>query len=89
MHAVVVRVNVHDGEAAGEALRATVVPQVSSAPGFVCGYWTRKEGTHTGLSMMLFESQEAAQAVSERLGSMDAEAVTVDDIEVREVVASA
>jgi heme-degrading monooxygenase HmoA len=89
MHAVVVRVNVHDREAAGEALRATVVPQVSSAPGFVSGYWTRKEGSHTGLSMMVFESQEAAQAASEQIGSMDVEAVTVDDVEVREVIASA
>jgi len=49
----------------------------------------RAEGTDTGLSMILFEPEEAASGAAERLSSMAPDAVTVDDVEVREVVASA
>ena len=58
MHAVVVRVTINDREAAESTLREQVVPQVSQAPGFVAGYWTRKD--NAGLSMVIFESEEAA-----------------------------
>jgi len=51
MHAVVVRVNIDDSEAATARLREEVVPRVSQAPGFVAGYWTRKD--NTGLSARL------------------------------------
>jgi len=87
MHAVVVRVTINDQEAAERALREQVVPGVSQAPGFVAGYWTRKE--NGGMSMLVFESEDAANSVSDRLRSMVPEAVTLEDIEVREVVASA
>ena len=59
MHAVVVRVRISEEEAALAALRDQVVPQVSQAPGFVAGYWTRKEDT--GLSMIVFESEDARE----------------------------
>jgi hypothetical protein len=88
MHAVVVRVTIKDFEAAEKALRAEVVPSASSAPGFVNGYWTRK-GDTSGLSILLFESEEAAQSMSEQIESPDPEVVTIDDVEVREVVANA
>jgi hypothetical protein len=42
MHAVVVRVTLNDPDAATVALNEQVVPQVSKAPGFVAGYWSRK-----------------------------------------------
>jgi hypothetical protein len=87
MHAVVVRVTIKDREPAEKALREQVVPRVSQAPGFVAGYWARKDDN--GLSMIVFESEEAARAVSEQIASPDPEAVTVDDVELREVVASA
>jgi hypothetical protein len=70
-------------------LRDDVVPAVSQAPGFVAGYWTRKEGSDQGLSMVVFESEDAANAAAERIPSMAPDAVNVDDVEVREVVASA
>jgi hypothetical protein len=89
MHAVVVRVTINDREAATQGLRDDVVPAVSQAPGFVAGYWTRKEGSDQGLSMVIVESEDAANAAAERVRSMAPEAVTVDDVEVREVVASA
>jgi hypothetical protein len=87
MHAVVVKVNVNEQEAAETALREEVVPRVSQAPGFVAGYWTRKD--HSGLSLIVFESEDAANGLAERVRSMAPEAVTVEDVEVREVVVNA
>lgn len=87
MHAVVVRVTINDVEAAEQVLREQTVPGVSQVPGFVAGYWTRKD--NTGLSMVFFESEEAASAASERVPSFIPDAVTLDGVEVREVVAHA
>ncbi len=88
MHAVVTRVTVNDREAATSQLRENVVPGVSQAPGFVAGYWTRGDDG-TGLSMVIFESEEAAANMSERVPSMVPDAVTLENVEVREVVANA
>jgi len=87
MHAVVTRVTINDNDAAESHLHEQVVPGVSQAPGFVAGYWTRKAGT--GLAMVLFESEDAANAVAERVPSMLTDAVTLEGTEVREVVANA
>ena len=76
MHALVVRVSINDPEQATAALREQVVPRVSQAPGFVAGYWTRKD--NTGLSMIVFESEEAAQAASEQIPSGMPDSVTLD-----------
>ena len=87
MHAVVVRVSIKDPENATTDLKEKVVPGVSQAPGFVAGYWTRKE--QTGLSMVIFESEDAAKAASDQLPSMVPDTVELQDVEVREVVANA
>jgi hypothetical protein len=87
MHAIVVRVSIKDREAGEVMLREQVVPRVSGAPGFVAGYWTRRD--NTGLSMLVFESEEAAQAVAGQIESPDPDAVTMEGAEVREVVAHA
>jgi hypothetical protein len=87
MHAVVVKVAIGDLEAAEGALREQVVPRVSQAPGFVTGYWTRKGDT--GLSIVVFESEEAAEDIGEQVRSMAPNGVTIEDVEVREVVAHA
>ena len=63
------------------------MPGVSQAPGFVAGYWTRKD--ESGVGMVVFESEDAAQAMSERVPSMVPDMVTLKDVEVREVVAHA
>jgi heme-degrading monooxygenase HmoA len=91
MHAVVVRVRVNDVERAQQALESEVVPQVSAAPGFKAGYWTRAtdDGETTGLSMVVFDSEEDARAAADRVRGMVPETVTLDSVEVREVVASA
>jgi hypothetical protein len=87
MHAVVVKVTINDVDAAEKGLREQTVPGVSQAPGFVTGHWTRKG--NTGVSMVIFESEEAAQGASERIRANSPDGVTVDDVEVREVVAHA
>jgi hypothetical protein len=87
MHAVVTHITVNDPEAAPIQMREDVVPAVSQSPGFVAGYWTR--GDDGGMSMVVFESEDAAKALSERVPSLLTDAVTIKSIEVREVVAHA
>jgi hypothetical protein len=87
MHAVVVDVTINDQEAAASTLRDRVVPMVSGAPGFVAGYWLGA-GPGKGHSIVVFESQEAAQAVADQVASPGDE-VTIDRVEVHEVVAHA
>jgi hypothetical protein len=91
VHAVVVNVTISDFESARKGLQEETVPAVSQAPGFVAGYWTRSEDNR-GLGLAVFESEDAARAVAERLrsqGPPDPEAVTLESVEVREVVAHA
>ena len=87
MHAVVVQVTISDVDTAMEALRNDVVPQVSGAPGFVAGYWTR-DG-NSGLGMTIWESEDAAKNAHDRATEGAPEGVTFDSVEMREVVASA
>ena len=87
MYATVVRVTVDDPEGSTRVLRERVVPGVSQAPGFVTGHWTRKG--NSGLSMVIFESEDAANAAAERIPGLVPEGVTIEEVEVREVVAHA
>ena len=88
MYAVVVRVTINDRAPAEQMLRDQVVPRVSQAPGFVHGYWTWKD--NTGLSMVVMESEEGATQMSQQVSNMiDSGAVTLESVEVREVVAHA
>jgi hypothetical protein len=91
MHAVAVRVTINDQEPAEAMLRDQIVPTVKQAPGFVAGYWTRSQDGSNGQSMVVFESEEAAQGMAQRLQEegTGSDAVTLDGVEVREVVASA
>ncbi|HET6848411.1 MAG TPA: hypothetical protein VFH74_06105 [Gaiellales bacterium] len=87
MHAVVVHVNIRDFDGSVQELQTTVVPRVSQAPGFVAGYWTRKDDT--GMSMTVWESEDAANQARERLTQNMPQGVELQNSEVREVVASA
>jgi hypothetical protein len=88
MHAVVVRVSIDDPEKAEQGLREQVIPRVKQAPGFVAGYWTRSDDGQDGLSMVLLESEDAARQAAERIrsGGITPDTVTLESIEVREVV---
>jgi hypothetical protein len=87
MHAVVVKVTIQDVEPAEEVLRNEIVPRVSQMQGFVNGFWSRKD--NSGLSFIVFESEDAAQAASKEIEPPPQAPVTVDDVEVREIVAQA
>ena len=89
MHAVVVKVSIGDIEKAHVGLREQVVPRVSQAPGFIAGYWTRSDDGSSGLSMILFESEDAARGAAERIGTNLPDTVTLQNVEVRGVVESA
>ena len=86
MHAVVVTVTVGNVEESRPELLEQVVPAVSQAPGFVAGYWLEPIDGH-GLSVVVFESEEAAKVAAERI--QPPSSVTLETVEVREVVASA
>ena len=87
MHAVVVRSTVHDVEQGRKFLQEQAIPQLSQAPGFVGAQWVRLEGG-TGTGMLTFESQEQAQAAVEQLRTNPPpeSAVTIDTVELGEVV---
>lgn len=87
MHAVVVTVEISDHEVAERHLHDQVVPGMSQAPGFVAGYWSKKDDS--GMATVVFESEDVANAMAEKVPSMVPDVVTVKDVEVREVVAHA
>jgi hypothetical protein len=93
MHALVTRVTIHDADTTRELLNSQVVPGVSGAPGFQAGYWTWStgDGELNGLAMMIFDSAENAQGAGDRIraAAESSDDVTLDGVEVREVVASA
>jgi len=89
MHAVVVRVSFKDAARAEEFLRSEIVPRVSQAPGLVAAYWSRSEGGDNGLSFIVFDSEEGARGMAEQIEAQDDAPVTLDGVEVREVLASA
>ena len=87
MHAVVARSTIHDLERGRAFLREHGIPRVSQAPGFVTAHWV-KLGENSGTSMLIFESEEVAQAAAEELRSNPppGDAVSINSIEIGEVV---
>jgi hypothetical protein len=86
MHAVVARSTIQDFDQAGKGLREKGIPRLSQTPGFVGGYWVKLD-EKTGASMILFESEEAAQAAVEWARANPAAMVTPISIEIGEVQA--
>ena len=94
MYAVLIEVDTSgqpDREVGLRALREEIVPGVSKAPGFQAGYWLRPLADAKGTSLVLFDTEENAEAASEALsvGSSPMPGVTVVRSEVRAVAASA
>lgn len=88
MHAVVVDVSISDPEQSQQALRERIVPMVSQLPGFVTGVWM-EAGEGKGHSVVVVESEEGARGLAEQVRSNVPPAVTIDSVEVRQVVAHA
>ena len=57
------------------------------APGLVAAYWVRIDGK--GRSMGVFESEEQARAMADQIPTMLTDAVTLESVDVGEVVESA
>ena len=96
MHAVVVRGTIHNADRTREVLKTRVVPLASGAPGFKAGYWTWPTGGGelNVLAMIIFDSEENARAASDRVSANFSQLenrgdITLDGVEIREVVASA
>ena len=86
MHAVVGTVKIDDYETARKYLTENVIPGVKQAPGFVSGTWVAPAEDGRGLSVVVFESEEAAKAAQERMQAMADEApVTIESVQIREV----
>lgn len=90
MHAtlVSVRVSPEAQEAALVTLREEVVPMIAGAPGFIAGYWLEPVNG-VGLSVILFDTEEQARQASPPVGPAPAPGATVENVEVRAVVATA
>jgi hypothetical protein len=89
---MVVNVSIAPGqfEAAQKVLREQVVPRVKQAPGFVKAYWTVRDDSTSGTSMAVFRTkQDAENAMTMVRNSPPPPGVTLNSVEVREVVAEA
>jgi Antibiotic biosynthesis monooxygenase len=93
MHAVIGQVKI-DPSREGEvrtALSEVVVPTAKAMPGFVGGTWSRSVQDDRGISLLLFESEEAARAAAEQMrqGPPPGTPATFVSADVFEVVAQA
>jgi heme-degrading monooxygenase HmoA len=90
MFAVVTTVELPEGgtiEEGRKQLESDVIPRMKQAPGFVAAYFLAPKEDREGLSFIMFESKEAAMAVSENM--QPPPPVRLLHSEVREVAASA
>lgn len=89
MHAVVVEARINDIESAEIELREQVVPSVSQSPGFVTAFWLEPTADHRGLSIVVFDSEDAASGMAEMVRTNAPPQVTIENVEVRAVIANA
>jgi hypothetical protein len=90
MHAAVVRANIPGGvnDARKKNLREQVIPMISSAPGFVAGYWLDTIDDE-GLAIVVFQDEAAAEASAPPAGTDMGEGVAIASVEFREVLGNA
>jgi hypothetical protein len=84
MYAVVGRSTIQDFDQARKFLREEAIPRLSQMPGFVTGYWVRL-GETSGASMIVFETEEAAQTAKERFEANPPPMVSPINLEIGEV----
>ncbi len=90
MHAALVTLTIDPDQApaAARSLVKDILPRVSSAPGFVAGYWL-EPADGQGFSIVLFETEEQARETAPPAGSWAAPGVTITGVEFRRVAAAA
>jgi hypothetical protein len=74
--------------AAAQALMNDILPAVSSAPGFVAGYWL-EPADGNGFSVVLFETEDQARHATPPVSGWAAPGVTIGSVEFRRVAATA
>ena len=93
MHAVLLEVDASGAEpdVALRRLREEIVPSVKQAPGFQSGTWLRPNQDARGGGLVVFDSEENAQAFASRfaVGESPQPGVVVEQSEVREVAVTA
>jgi hypothetical protein len=87
MHAVVTSLKFND-RAAAETELSDIVSRVSGMPGFVSGHWVALSADR-GASMIVFDSQEAAQSLANFAQDAPFASVTPQAIDVGEVIGHA
>jgi hypothetical protein len=91
MYAALVSVTIDEGKEseAKQMLKDVVIPMVKGSAGFVAGYWLEPRGDK-GWSIALFDTEDHARAGAPPAGARPAGApVVVDQVDFREVIASA
>jgi hypothetical protein len=86
MHAVVVHANILDLAEAKRGIDA-VLPTMKGAPGFIGAYFVAVDDSH-GISVAVFETEEQARSGAPPEGA-EAPGVTMDSIQIGEVIGSA
>ena len=92
MYAVFVTVSIDAAQEQGarKHLREVIVPRVKSAPGLVKAYWTIRSDSGHGMSLIVFDTKEHAEAAAEMVRTAQPPpGVTFGSADVREVVAEA
>jgi Antibiotic biosynthesis monooxygenase len=93
MHAVIGQVKIDQSreDEARKTLQEVVVPTAKAMAGFVAGTWCRALQDDRGISVLLFESEQAARAAAEQMrqGPPPGTPATFVSADVFEVVAEA
>jgi hypothetical protein len=92
MYAVLTDVSIAPGqfEGAQKVLKEQIVPRAKQAQGFVRGYWTVRDDSRQGTSMTVYQTkQDAENAVTMIRTTPPPPGVTINSLEVRQIVADA
>jgi hypothetical protein len=94
MHGVIVQVKIDQSreDEARKMLQDVVVPSAKQLAGFVSGHWLRALQGDQGISVLLFESAEAAQSAAEQIrtqGPPPGVPVTMETVDAYEVLLQA
>jgi hypothetical protein len=90
MYAALVSLTIDPGQApaAAKALTRDILPKIRSAPGFVAGYWLEPVDGR-GFSFVVFETEEQARRSAPPASNWAAPGVSITEVDVRRVAASA
>jgi hypothetical protein len=90
MHAALVTLTIDPDQAPAAAgvLTNDILPRVSSAPGFVAGYWLEPVDSK-GFSIVVFETEDQARASVPPTDDWTAPGVTIDAVDIRRVAVNA